>query len=102
MLLTKKLNSLQCALIIGLLTACSGPTDIKLSEMNDPENAKKLLETLSAQDRAALALYMVTHTLSNDLDYKVTVKQAIEAQKADEAREANEKARKADAANMIK
>ncbi len=102
MLLTKKLNSLQCALIIGLLTACSGPTDIKLSEMNDPEKAMELIKTLSAPDRAALAQYMVKHAMSNDLDYKVTVKQAIEAQKADEAREANEKARKADAANMIK
>ena len=76
-------------LLLATLAACSGPTDIKLSEMNQPENAKKLLEALSPQDRAALQGYVIEHTLNNTLDYKVTVKQAIADYKKEAAQKEN-------------
>ena len=75
------------ALLVATLAACSGPTDIKMSEINEPDNAKKLLEALSPQDRAALQGYLIEHTMNNTLDYKTTVKQAI----ADYKKEAAQK-----------
>lgn len=81
------MKKLILAALVAALAACSGPTDIKLSEMNQPENAKKLLETLSPQDRAALQAYVMRHTMQKDIDYKMTVKEAIEASKAEVAKE---------------
>lgn len=81
------MKKLILAAFVAMLAACSGPTDIKLSEMNQPENAKKLLETLSPQDRAALQAYVMRHTMQKDIDYKMTVKEAIEARKAEVAKE---------------
>ncbi|WP_298601329.1 hypothetical protein [uncultured Zoogloea sp.] len=89
------MKKLILAALVAALAACSGPTDIKLSEMNQPENAKKLLETLSPQDRAALQAYVMRHTMQKDIDYKMTVKEAIEARKAEVAKEQG-------AANAIK
>ena len=89
------MKKLILAVLVAVLAACSGPTDIKLSEMNQPENAKKLLETLSPQDRAALQAYVMRHTMQKDIDYKMTVKEAIEARKAEVAKEQG-------AANAIK
>ena len=73
------------AMAAVVLFACSGPTDVKLSEMNQPENAKKLLETLSPEDRSALQSYVIEHTMRNDIDYKMTVREAIEARKKEMA-----------------
>lgn len=89
------MKKLILAALVAALAACSGPADIKLSEMNQPENAKKLLETLSPQDRAALQAYVMRHTMQKDIDYKMTVKAAIEARKAEVAAEQG-------AANAIK
>ncbi len=81
------MKKLILAALVATLAACGGPADIKLSEMNQPENAKKLLETLSPQDRAALQAYVMRHTMQKDIDFKMTVKEAIEARKAEVAKE---------------
>lgn len=67
--------------LASLLVACGGPRDVKLSAMNEPENAKKLMETLTGEERQLLQAYVVRHTAARDIDYSKTVKQAIEAQK---------------------
>lgn len=79
-------------LVIAALAGCSGPRDITLSAMNEPENSKKLLETLSAEEQTLLRQYVVKHSMAGDLDQKKTIKQAIEAQKAEAADEAKGKA----------
>lgn len=81
------MKKLILAALVAMLAACSGPTDIKLSEMNQPENAKKLREALSPQDRSALEAYVRLHTMQKNIDYKMTVKEAIEARKAEVAAE---------------
>jgi len=81
------MKKLVYAALVTMLVACSGPTDIKLSEMNEPQNAKKLLEALSPEDRAALQGYLVKHMLRNDIDYKMTVKEAIKAYKTESEQE---------------
>lgn len=78
----KKLATLA---LVSLLVACGGPRDIKLSAMNEPENAKKLTETLTAEERQLLQAYVVRHTAARDIDYSKTVKEAIEAQKIESA-----------------
>lgn len=79
------MKKLILAALVAVLAACSSPTDIKLSEMNQPENTKKLLETLSPQERNALQAYVVSHTMHKDIDYNMTVKEAIEAHMAEVA-----------------
>lgn len=66
-----------CVCVPLFLAACSGPLDIKLSEMNDPEKARLLLETMTPEERNLMTSYIMNHTIAQDLDYKVTVKQAI-------------------------
>jgi len=78
------LKSTAALALAAMLAACSGPTDVKLSEMNQPENAQKLAEALSPQDREALITYIARHTMKNDIDYKMTVKEAIKAGKAEQ------------------
>ncbi len=73
--------------MIAFLSACSDPTDLKLSETNEPENAKKLLETLSPEDLSMLKEYVINHAMENNIDYKMTVKEAIEARKKEIAQE---------------
>ncbi|MCL2656357.1 MAG: hypothetical protein FWD62_02865 [Betaproteobacteria bacterium] len=68
-----------------VLAACNGPTDIKLSEVQQPENQKKLLEVLSPEDRNALNTYVLNHTMKGDLDYKTTVKEAIKIGKTEKS-----------------
>jgi hypothetical protein len=78
----KKLATLA---LVSLLVACGGPRDIKLSAMNEPENAQKLIKVLSAEERQLLQAYVVRHTAARDIDYSKTVKDAIEAQKVESA-----------------
>ena len=75
------MKKIIAAVFVAALAACSGPTDIKLSEMNQPENAKKLLEALSPEDRAALQGYVISRMMNNTIDYKITVKEAIKTYK---------------------
>lgn len=70
-------------LLCGLLAACSGPLDMKLSELSQPENNQKLLEAISPEDMKALRSYMARHAIKGDIDYRMTVKQAIAAGKAE-------------------
>lgn len=76
----KKLLS-ACACLPLFLAACSGPLDITLSEMGDPEQARLLLETMTAEERSLMSSYIINHTMARDLDGNVTVKQAIAARR---------------------
>lgn len=74
-----------------LLAGCSGPTGTKLADMNQPEKASALLKVLSPQDREALAEYVSEHAARGDIDFKMTVKEALKARKAELAKEAQVK-----------
>jgi hypothetical protein len=79
---------------IGLLAAvvagCSSdPRDIKLSEMNQPEHATRLLEALSPEERELLARYVAAN--ARTLDYKLTVGEALQV--AAEERDTSERER---------
>lgn len=75
------MKKLATLVLIPLLVACGGPRDIKLSAMNEPENVKKLTETLSMGEQELLRAYVVRHTMAGTLDRNQTVGEAIEAQK---------------------
>ena len=76
---------------VALLAACSGPTDITLSEMStNPEKAQKAMEAMSPEDQTALGTYLMSHVMH--VDYKMTVKEAIKAGKAEIAQNAKEHA----------
>jgi hypothetical protein len=64
-----------------LLSGCSGPKDTKLSEMNEPEQAVKLRETLTNEEVELLRKFVIRETLDRTIDYKMTVQQAIDAQR---------------------
>jgi hypothetical protein len=86
------------ALVALALSACGGPKDIKLSEMNEPKNSKALLENLTPEEQTAVRKYVVRHTMKGDLDYNLTIKQVLEANKEEEKL----KDRSAEVANQIK
>jgi PBP1b-binding outer membrane lipoprotein LpoB len=64
-----------------LLAGCSGPKDTKLSEMNEPAQAVKLRETLTNEEVELLRKFVIRETLDRTIDYKMTVQQAIDAQR---------------------
>lgn len=72
---------LACACLPLFLAACSGPLDITLSGMGDPEKARLVLETMTPEERSLMSSYIINHTMAQDLDDKVTVKQAIAARR---------------------
>ena len=74
-------NLLSLAAMSLLLIACSGALDTKLSEMNEPEKARKLLEALSPEELRLLQTYVVHKTMDRSIDYKMTVKEALHAQR---------------------
>lgn len=62
-----------------LLAACSQDIrDVKLSEMNQPENSKKLLEDLSQSERETIAYYVAERSVRGDIDYTVTIGDVLE------------------------
>lgn len=75
------MKKLLLACVCLLLAACSGPLDITLSEMRDPEKARLLLETMTSEERHLMSSYIVHHTIARDLDNNMTVKQAIAARR---------------------
>jgi len=77
------MKKLATLVLIPLLVACGGPRDIKLSAMNEPENVKKLTETLSSPEQELLRAYVVRHTMAGTIDRNKTVGEAIEAQKVE-------------------
>lgn len=79
------MKKLATLVLIPLLVACGGPRDIKLSAMNEPENVKKLTETLSSPEQELLRAYVVRHTMAGTIDRNKTVGEAIEAQKKEAA-----------------
>ena len=89
--------ALASALVSILLAGCGGAKDIKLSESNEPENVKKLQEKLTPAEMSSLKKYVVTHHMRGDLNYNLTVKEALAAQEEDDKL----KKRAADAANQI-
>ncbi len=75
-------KSLFAALGVAfVLLGCSGPRDTKLSEMNEPKQAIALREELSNEEVALLRKYVVTRTMNQTIDYKVTVGDAIDEQR---------------------
>ncbi len=73
-----------------VVVGCStDPRDIKLSEMNQPEHATRLLETLSPDERELLARYVAMN--ARTLDYKLTVGEVLKV--AAEERDTREKER---------
>ena len=84
------MKKLATLVLIPLLVACGGPRDIKLSAMNEPENVKKLTETLSSPEQELLRAYVVRHTMAGTIDRNKTVGDAIEAQKVEAASGVNQ------------
>ena len=84
------MKKLATLVLIPLLVACGGPRDIKLSAMNEPENVKKLTETLSSPEQELLRAYVVRHTMAGTIDRNKTVGEAIEAQKVEAASGVNQ------------
>jgi hypothetical protein len=74
-----------CITAAFLIVGCSGPLDTKLSEMNEPAQAVKLREAMTNEEMDLLRKYVLKKTLNNTIDYKVTVKEAIAAQRKEEA-----------------
>ncbi|MFA6230908.1 MAG: hypothetical protein WC617_12180 [Rhodanobacter sp.] len=77
--------------VAALLVGCSGPLDTSLADTNQPEKASALLKVLSPDDQVALHYYVSEHTASGDIDWKMSVKDALKARKAELAREAQVK-----------
>lgn len=72
---------LGCLCVSVLLVGCGGPKDLKISEMNEPKNAQKLKDTLTPEESKLLMVYIINHTLKQDLNDKTTVQQAIDSAK---------------------
>lgn len=95
----ESLRAAVAAMIVALLLAgCSQDIrDVKLSEMNQPENAKKLLEDLTVEERNAIAYYVGERTARGDIDFKMTIGDVLELA-AKEKAEAEERRIQAEAA----
>ena len=76
-----KKSLFACLGIAFVLLGCSGPRDTKLSEMNEPKQAIELREELSNEEIGLLRKYVVTRTMNQTIDYKVTVGDAIDEQR---------------------
>ncbi len=76
-----KKSLFACLGMAFVLVGCSGPRDTKLSEMNEPKQAIELREELSNEEIELLRKYVVTRTMNQTIDYKVTVGDAIEEQR---------------------
>ena len=74
---------LVMALFATMLTACSNPKELKLSEINETEKSQVLLDSLTPEERGALTSYLVKHSMTGDLDENVTVGEAIKESLAD-------------------
>ncbi|WP_267220332.1 hypothetical protein [Dyella silvae] len=77
-----KIKTLRLAAVIiaAALTGCGTAWDLPLAEIDRPENAKQLIKSLAPADRRALAEYVAMHSKCGDLNYKMTVWQALKAQ----------------------
>ncbi|MDQ1834373.1 hypothetical protein [Massilia scottii] len=70
-----------CVCFPLLLAACNGPLDVTLAESGDPVKGKAVKEALSPEEAELLVSYVAQHTMAQDIDYKMTVKQAIAARR---------------------
>ncbi|MCL2635756.1 MAG: hypothetical protein FWD50_03890 [Betaproteobacteria bacterium] len=79
--------------LTALLTACGSPLDYTLAESNEPEKARKILEALSPEDQQALNTFVMNRAASGKgLDYKMTIREAIKAEKAEAPQRAEARA----------
>ncbi|HEX8611018.1 MAG TPA: hypothetical protein VF800_06985 [Telluria sp.] len=78
-----------CVCLPLFLSACNGPLDVTLAESGDPVKGEALKKTLSPEESDLLVSYVAQHTMAQDIDYKMTVKQAIAARRKELA--ANQK-----------
>lgn len=90
-----------CSLAI-ILAGCGGAKSYKLSEMNEPDKAKQLLEELSPSERTLLTNYVIAHSMTGDIDYKTTVGDAIAAQEQANKTKQEQQQKLQNAANAIK
>ncbi|MDQ1812812.1 hypothetical protein RBA41_05790 [Massilia sp. CCM 9210] len=72
---------MACVCFPLLLAACNGPLDVTLAETGDPVKGKAVKEALSPEEAELLVSYVAQHTMAQDIDYKMTVKQAIAARR---------------------
>lgn len=72
---------LACVCFPLLLAACNGPLDVTLADSGDPVKGEALKKTLSPEEAELLVSYVAQHTMAQDIDYKMTVKQAIAARR---------------------
>lgn len=82
-------NQLMACVLIPLLLACNGPLDVTLADSGDPVKGEALKKALSPEESELLVAYVAQHTMAQDIDYKMTVKQAIAARRKELA--ANQK-----------
>lgn len=69
--------------LTALLAACSNPQDIVLNSREDIEKHSEELKKLPEEDKKLLLAYIFRHTFVGEKEaYGITVKQAIEKQKA--------------------
>ncbi|NHZ82219.1 hypothetical protein F2P44_23490 [Massilia sp. CCM 8695] len=76
-----KKRRMACVCFPLLLAACYGPLDVTLSDSGDPVKGKAVKEALSPDEAELLVSYVAQHTMAQDIDYKMTVKQAIAARR---------------------
>ncbi|MFB9242708.1 hypothetical protein IV454_04530 [Massilia antarctica] len=72
---------MACVCFPLLLAACNGPLDVTLSDSGDPVKGKAVKQALSPEEAELLVSYVAQHTMAQDIDYKMTVKQAIAARR---------------------
>lgn len=82
-------NRLMACVFVPLLLACSGPLDVTLADSGDQVKGAALKKALSPEESELLVSYVAQHTMAQDIDYKMTVKQAIAARRKELA--ANQK-----------
>lgn len=72
---------LACLCFPLLLAACNGPLDVTLADSGDPVKSEALKKALSPEEAELLVSYVAQHTMAQDIDYRMTVKQAIAARR---------------------
>lgn len=77
-----KITHVAIMLVSAFLVSCGGSAkDLKLSEMNQPQNQTIILEQLTTDERNLLSQYIAAHSISGGLDYSTKIGDAIESQK---------------------
>ncbi len=77
-----KLMHVSFICLSALLASCGGSAkNLKLSEMNQPQNQTIILEQLTTEERNLLSQYIAANTISGGVDYSAKIGDVIELQK---------------------